>query len=711
MKTKEGLVFLLVAIVFLSLTFVLAQDESEISADVQDDFSSADAGIEDVPEPETFEEIYSDIGDVELQEDAGLTPDSALYFVDEIIESVFVGDNPERALRYKEEKIAEVRQMVEEGKVEEAEVALEKVDKYSEILEEEVSPDIERRVRESSKAVKEVIEDLDEDLEGTEWDDVRERIEEHDKREDKIAMAAELASKINELCETLAKLDPLQYADVCRAKDDSPNWLRERDRELTQEQSKQAEIFFDKLSECFEEPEDCDCSGMGVQSFEDFCVEQSGNAVACFEGDKDACMSMEQGASPEDLLPDYLVDVFYKVEEKYSRSKFDNFLPPECERAGATSPEECNEIMFKLHAPRECIEAGLTGESMEDERKCGDLMFKMNTPQECIDAGIDLNDPDAPRKCAQIMFKLHAPMECVQAGITGERRDDDMRCKELMESQQFGGGFDDGFGPQKFERDCNTIQDVSEKVRCFEQFYNNAQMNFRDDFMEREMSTRSFAENMGAANPENPCPDGVCDQYESSHPGECPEDCGGVRREDSFGYGCQTPEQIERLKQDCIRQGEGAVVEDRGGCPWVICVREETSVRTYSDYESSYGDYDPYQRTVEEPVYRDDVYERPPEDYYEPPKDDYYDPTREPEYQEPYQEPASSDGQYVEPDVSYSEPAPTPEPGGESPATTESTSSDGGGSTDETPATDDGAGITGGVISGNNAFLDYWSRK
>ena len=80
------------------------------------------------------EDVYADIGDVEIQEDAGLTPDNVLYFIDELLERLLVGDDPEKALRYKEEKINEAKQMIDQGNAEAAEKAFEGAKKYGEIL-------------------------------------------------------------------------------------------------------------------------------------------------------------------------------------------------------------------------------------------------------------------------------------------------------------------------------------------------------------------------------------------------------------------------------------------------------------------------------------------------------------------------------------------------------------------------------------------------
>tara|TARA_Y100000310_G_C20182408_1_gene578776 strand:+ start:90 stop:452 length:363 start_codon:yes stop_codon:yes gene_type:complete len=92
------------------------------------------------------EDVYGDIDEnPQLKEDAGLTPDSGFYFLENLVETILVGDNPETALQYKEEKIAEVKEMVDQGKTEEAKEALGNAQKYGEIVKREVSPDIEKR--------------------------------------------------------------------------------------------------------------------------------------------------------------------------------------------------------------------------------------------------------------------------------------------------------------------------------------------------------------------------------------------------------------------------------------------------------------------------------------------------------------------------------------------------------------------------------------
>ena len=593
LEVKRLSVLFIVGMLLLSLSPVVAQDEvttTDSSTTETPKATQTETQTSDENSPETSIE-----SDTTFDKDAGLTPDSAFYFLDEMFERP--GDDPEKALDYKEEKIAEAQEMIEANKPEEAQQVLEKALEYGDILEKEVSPEIKERAIESSEQIIKILDDLKEQSSGEGWN-IEGTFDDNIEQEGNIAVAAELAEKINDLCMTLAKLDPLQYSDVCRSGDNSPRWMRESDKELTKEQEKQADVFFDKISSCFENPKECDCAGMGVQSFEDFCTEQSTNAVACFEGNEESCKMMDEGADPSDLLPDYLLDVFYDVEDKFSKAKFDNFMPKECEKAGVTSPKECKELMFKLNAPKECIDAGLDGSSSEDEKKCGALMFKSNSPKECIDAGINPEDEDAPRKCGKLMFQKNAPSQCLEAGLTGERRDDEAKCRQLMQGK---GQFRERNTAQ-FDRDCNAIADADEKMKCYEQFYNNAQVGFSEEFVARE-----FATDQNTGEKITPEEERARQECKAKGMGTILEYKNGQRiiicvnenEVNQRGQRCQSQEQTAQLKQDCQSRGQDAKIEDRGGCPWVVCVsisqgRTVQQERTIQQEFNVYGDFNPY---------------------------------------------------------------------------------------------------------------------
>jgi len=409
---------------------------SDEENDASDDETGSDDSSNEEADPfdEEFssvieEDIYQDVDDVALEGEAGMTPDSSFYVLENLVESVLVGDDPEKALEYKEEKILELQQMVDEGNEEAAEKVLERVEKYNDIIKREVSPDIEQKVRESSKAVKGILEGLD--LEGEEWDDIQEKVDENAKEEDKIALAAKVSTKISELCEALSSLDPLEYSKVCKTDDEAPRWKRDQDKKLTAEQEKEAKKFFEVMSSCFQNPADCKCEEISIKPFAEKCAVIAPLAAECESGNEDACKEMDAMEDPIDLLPDYLQDVMADVEDRYGEAKHDLFMPPECVEEGALSREACFKVMFRLNAPPECqeaLEAGKIDPKNEREARtaCEEIMFTANAPEECLEAGLKDH-----RDCERFMFKLDAPQECLDAGLSGSGRDDWKRCEAI----------------------------------------------------------------------------------------------------------------------------------------------------------------------------------------------------------------------------------------------------------------------------------------
>lgn len=415
------------------------------------------------------EEIYADIGDVKLEAEPGLTPDHALYFIDRFVESISVGNNPEKALKYKEEKVAELKLMIEEGNFEEAKKVFEDYDKYNDILEKEVSPEIEKEARKTSKVVKEVFKELKEGVkEEEDTKEIIELMERYDKKEDKIALAAKISSQIELLCKSLSALDPLQYERVCKTDRDAPKWHKELDKELTKEQEEDAKEFFEIMSQCFKNPKECQCSKIKISSFAEQCSIIAPLAAECMEGDEDSCEKMEEVGDPIELLPSHLQDVLQKVEKRYGEAQYDLHIPQECREAQALDRKSCMKIMFKLNAPEECVAALEKGEiDIENERearlKCEEIMFKANAPEECIEAG--LKDP---KECGKLMFKTYAPQECIDAGLTGESRSDEKKCREIMESKDKSRGESRGpHGPAP-GFNCKGIENSEERLKCFD---------------------------------------------------------------------------------------------------------------------------------------------------------------------------------------------------------------------------------------------------
>lgn len=411
--------------------------------------------------------------DAQLSIGAGITPDSPFYFVEDKILTQFRDDS-----RNREKKIAEIEAMINEGNIEAARKALEKYKIYASELENEVDPEKSEEAKRSAEAIRNKVKEIESKIPEEAKKDF---IKDINERESKISTAAELSQKIKELCESLSKVDPVEYGRVCRTSNDAPRWQKRLDQKLTGEQKVEAEAFFKIMSQCFRNPKECECDKISVKAFADKCSVVAPLAVKCEqEGDEKACKEMDEKTEGiEELLPEHLQDVMAGVEEEFGDAKFENYMPPECREAGVKTPRECEKIMIRTHAPEECIQAFDKGDisfnnPRQFEKACQEIMFKLNAPEECVTAG--LKDP---KECGKLMFKTNAPQECVDAGLTGESRSDEKKCREIMESQREGerGGPGKGFG-FALGKNCNSIQNKDEKLKCFEEMFNNAQEHY-----------------------------------------------------------------------------------------------------------------------------------------------------------------------------------------------------------------------------------------
>ncbi len=378
-----------------------------------------------------------------LAADPGILPDSVFYFLDEFFEGLSVGDDPERALRYKEEKIMEARVMAERRKAEFAKEALARASGYNTILEREVTPEMEVRIKQRSGVYEQVLSKISSDI-----PELKEAVEQQRAQEERIRLAAEVSSKIKQLCETLAQLDAEQYERTCKT-EDAPRWQQKLDRELTQEQQAHARVFAEKLRECFaSNGVECDCEGMRVPSFEAACIQDHEKAVLCNDGNQDACESMTGPMEAGKYLPAYLLPVLEKVQREFSEKAFSEAmeraqrdgaeggvaLPQPCRDAGASSSDGCMKLME---------EKGLT-------QGTGGERFMFTSMKEFMEA------------CEQRMSED----ECVKQA-------EELQRQGFTEQPQAGAPARIG----EFGRDCHAVKDLAEKSRCFEQFYEKAKQS------------------------------------------------------------------------------------------------------------------------------------------------------------------------------------------------------------------------------------------
>ncbi|NQV91534.1 hypothetical protein HQ489_03595 [Candidatus Woesearchaeota archaeon] len=351
----------------------------------------------------------------------GLTPDSPFYFIDEFFEGT--PDNPQEAQEFREEKIAEALAMAREGKKEYAKIALKRAGEYGDILEKEITPEMEDRIKKRKSETHDVFSYISEEI-----PELKEETLKQISQDEKISLAAEVSGKIQTLCNSLSKLDPKQYAETCKSNDDSPQWLKKQHEDLSQDQKEHAKIFAKKLQQCMNSPKDCDCEGMGVKSFESICKQESTKMAACRSGDQEACSSTSKDFNPADYLPDYLIDVMFDMMEN-DRNE-DDQDPKEDDFCGEGDDQaECRSQEFKKKAPQECLDAGLTGSSTEDFKKCREIFEKNNKEKE--EKNDEDKNQDNPYKCMDVEDKAEK-LKCFEKMFGGFK-------------EEYGDDFDNSF--------------------------------------------------------------------------------------------------------------------------------------------------------------------------------------------------------------------------------------------------------------------------
>ena len=132
-----------------------------------------------------FKDEFED-GEIELI-DGGTTPDSFWYFLD----TMFDGFSDDIAV--KEEKVAEIKAMIEKGDLESARKALKHYKEYAEELGKEIDPKDEEAAKRSSLAIEKALTQIEDKLSA---DDKKEFYDDILDNEEKITTAVEIASKI-----------------------------------------------------------------------------------------------------------------------------------------------------------------------------------------------------------------------------------------------------------------------------------------------------------------------------------------------------------------------------------------------------------------------------------------------------------------------------------------------------------------------------------
>jgi hypothetical protein len=469
MKKKVGLIFIVLLFVSLFSVMVAAQNISEF--DNCDDYCDAfwmsampacpgeqattgispdcECGWECFEEEEReneSDELYEGYENETLKEKAGSKPGDLFYFIDRFFDRF--GDE----LSVKEERIAEIKELLEAGDIEGAKVALRDYMELAKELEHEIDPERREEAKRSAAAIRNAMKDIRDGLPPGERGKF---VSDIMSSEHRIATAAEIAGKIKELCTQLSELDPFEYSKMCRTGDDSPKWQKRLDRDLSEEQEEIAKEFVGIMKDCFKTSgQDCRCEDIPFPDFADACSEAAPLATACdVDGDERACEKLDELEMPE--LPDWLQDIWEDLEEGMNEAQYDMHMPRECVEAGVTNPKECGRVMIETNAPEECKQP-LLDSGCDSERECREIcekiMMEVHAP-ECVEEGIT-----DPKECQDFMFSIdRRPRECQENQIHDIRD-----CKRFMEE---GGQRRPGPG---IDFNCQEIEDPMERLDCFD---------------------------------------------------------------------------------------------------------------------------------------------------------------------------------------------------------------------------------------------------
>jgi len=303
-----------------------------------------------------------------------------------------------------------------------------------------------------------------------------------------IDAAGKIASKIKELCDQLAGLDPNKFYDVCRPDDDSGRWHDEYYEDVTEEQKELFNADAGIIEGCIESSgNDCACEDINFVPLADMCLAARPLAVACgdfgedfaeddFDDEhdfdsvaEDACDELDRLEFPD--MPPYLRELLYDLEDRYDEDNYDD------------------------HIPRLCREAGIDGRGEDDRDRCMEIMIfsddDSEIPRECKEVVREAfndgvrSESEFRHLCEGIMFDRDAPRECIDAGITSPRE-----CAEL-----FGDRFDRR-GPE-FGGDCRTIEDSEDRLACYDGAGRDIR-GFEERYRETKEEERQCAETCSA---------------------------------------------------------------------------------------------------------------------------------------------------------------------------------------------------------------------
>lgn len=340
-------------------------------------------------------------------------------FIDNIKLVFSSGDNKVRlALEIREKELNSAIENAKAGDNKDAIKNLEDAKNKLKIVQERITPDVADEVRSSvQESETKINENKNINSETTQ------SFNEYLKEEEKTKLSVNLSEKSFDYCKELASqnYDLMTKDEKCS----SYSWMEDIVKEkLEVEIAEDTEKIKRAVSNCMNNPKDCNCDEVSLASEKANCEKYKASAVRCeFQGDSSACNEIKD-IKREDKGENE------QTRQELEKEIIEKYLPAECSEAGVRDGEQCKKLILSLNQPEsECLE---NGEYVGDEKCKEKLVNDGNVINECVVDG-KLVDP---KECLNNVKEANKPTGEEFALMSGECKErgvyDPTACNEIV---------------------------------------------------------------------------------------------------------------------------------------------------------------------------------------------------------------------------------------------------------------------------------------
>jgi len=340
-------------------------------------------------------------------------------FIDNIKLVFFSGDSKVKlALEIREKELNSAIENAKAGDNKDAIKNLEDAKNKLRIIQERITPDVADEVRSSVNEAQNTI-NKNKNINS----ETNQYFNEYLKEEEKTKLSVNLSEKTFDYCKELASqnYDLMIKNEKCTSYSWMENIVKEK---LETERAEDTEKIKKAVSNCMNNPKDCNCDEVSLASEKSNCEKYKASAVRCeFQGDSSACNEI-QDIKREDKGENE------QTRQELEKQIIEKYLPAECSEAGIRDGEQCKKLILSLNQPKsECLE---NGEYVGDEKCKEKLVNEGNVINECVVDGklVDpkecLNNVKESNKPTGEEFELMSG-ECKERGVY-----DPIACEEIV---------------------------------------------------------------------------------------------------------------------------------------------------------------------------------------------------------------------------------------------------------------------------------------